>query len=472
MNTNNNQLRTVLFAVTVLVFLTSVLAHADNTPLIITPGTGDLFYGTDPSVTLGNLFQVGAEPITITSLGFFDAGTPGLNQSHSVGLWTTSGTLLARVDFSPGLNGFEKNGFIYQNLPNQVVLQPGVSYVLGAYYPTGSTDGLYVNDTIQYETWASSVTFNGLGRYTPIGAGFIFPNLTVSGLSYVGPNALYAVPEPAKYSGGTGEPTDPYQIASAADLLALAANTADYGECFILTADINMGGQVFTTAIIAADYEPAFTGTFDGNGHKITHSTITGGNNSCLGLFGYIGSGGSVKNLGIENCSVSGFNYIGGLVGVNEGSISDCYSTGSVSGVYGSYGGVSGSYSVGGLVGSNDQGSISNCYSTGSTSAVNILWGTIGGLVGWNNGSVSGSFWDTQTSEQMTSDGGTGKTTAEMKMLSTFTSAGWDFVEIWGVGENQTYPYLRTEPAGDLNHDKKVDFEDFAILASHWLEGI
>jgi len=196
MKTNHHHIRLTQLAVIVLVLLAGTIAHAANSPLILTPGTGDLFYGTDPSVTLGNLFKVGANSITITSLGLFDAGAPGLNQSHSVGLWTTSGALLARVDFSPGLNGFENNGFIYQNLASQVVLQPGTSYVLGAYYPTGSTDGLYVNDTIQYETWASSVTFNGSGRYTPIGAGFTFPNLTVGGLSYVGPNALYVVPEP------------------------------------------------------------------------------------------------------------------------------------------------------------------------------------------------------------------------------------------------------------------------------------
>jgi hypothetical protein len=57
-----------------------------------------------------------------------------------------------------------------------------------------------------------------------------------------------------------------------------------------------------------------------------------------------------------------------------------------------------------------------------------------------------------------------------MKTTSTFTDAGWDFVEIWGLGEGQTYPYLRTELAGDSNHDKKVDFIDLSILASHWLE--
>jgi hypothetical protein len=56
-----------------------------------------------------------------------------------------------------------------------------------------------------------------------------------------------------------------------------------------------------------------------------------------------------------------------------------------------------------------------------------------------------------------------------MKKMATFTDAGWDFVEIWGIGENQTYPFLRTEPAGDLSHDKKVDFVDLAIMAMHWL---
>ena len=120
------------------------------------------------------------------------------------------------------------------------------------------------------------------------------------------------------YSGGTGEPGDPYQIAKADDLLTLRNNTGDYGKCFILTADIDLnpnlpGGQVFTTAIIAADTSSssgfqgfAFTGTFDGNGHKITGFTINGGSNSYLGLFGQINPGGSVKNLGVENFAVGG----------------------------------------------------------------------------------------------------------------------------------------------------------------------
>jgi hypothetical protein len=193
------------------------------------------------------------------------------------------------------------------------------------------------------------------------------------------------------YSGGTGEPNNPYQIATKADLLTLAADTNDYSKCFILTADIDMQGQVFTTAIIAPDTNSirsgfqgtSFTGTFDGNSHKITHFTINGGSNAYLGLFGYVDYGGSIKNLGLGNCSVSGSYDVGGLVGCNvEGDISQCYSTGSVS--------VSNdSYNVGGLVGQNFYGSISNCHSTGSVSGHE----RVGGLVGYNDsGSISNCY--------------------------------------------------------------------------------
>ena len=180
---------------------------------------------------------------------------------------------------------------------------------------------------------------------------------------------------------------------------------------------------------------------------------------------------------GISDCS-------GGLVGFNySGTISCCYSSGNVSNQYDDAGGlvgenwlgtianccssasVSSDEGTGGLVGGNAEGTITNCYSTGRVSGGSGG----GGLVGFG-GSVVNSFWDIETSGCNTSDGGTGETTAEMKTKSTFTDAGWDFVEIWDMGENQTYPFLLTEPAGDSSHDGKVNLIDLAILASHWLE--
>ncbi len=122
-------------------------------------------------------------------------------------------------------------------------------------------------------------------------------------------------------------------------------------------------------------------------------------------------------------------------------------------------------------------GTVTQCYSTGAVSGTG--W-DVGGLVGsilWPS-VVTGSFWDTQTSGQTTSDGGTGKTTAEMQTASTFldaglpAGAGWDFVNIWGIGENQTYPYLRKYSAADINQDASVNFLDLAVLSENWLAGM
>jgi len=82
----------------------------------------------------------------------------------------------------------------------------------------------------------------------------------------------------------------------------------------------------------------------------------------------------------------------------------------------------------------------------------------VGGLVGRNlapeyEGTVSDSFWDTQSSGQSTSDGGTSKTTAEMKDISTFSGAAWDITAVadpgtrnpaytWNIVDEQTCPFL------------------------------
>jgi hypothetical protein len=208
------------------------------------------------------------------------------------------------------------------------------------------------------------------------------------------------------YSGGSGTADYPYQIASATDLLELATDTGNYDKNFVLTADIDLdpnltGNQIFTTAVIAPDtcnssggqiFEGvAFTGIFDGMGHKITNLTINtnGSANDFLGLFGYVVSG-EIKNLGIEKFFITGANYsgiIGGLVGWNDsGNINNCYSTGLITGG-------DSVYLIGGLVGELSQNSnISNCYSnsiiTGGPESYQI-----GGLVGMMEGiNISNSY--------------------------------------------------------------------------------
>ena len=96
-----------------------------------------------------------------------------------------------------------------------------------------------------------------------------------------------------------------------------------------------------------------------------------------------------------------------------------------------------------------------------------------------NYGTTTFSFWDTQTTGQTISAGGVGKTTAEMKTLSTFTSAGWDFVgesgngmkDIWRMCEDGAgYPKLNWQFAslGDFICPNGVDSDDLLYYIGQW----
>jgi len=203
---------------------------------------------------------------------------------------------------------------------------------------------------------------------------------------------MFTLPAQAKYNGGSGTAADPYQINDPCQLNAIGADPDDWDKHFVLTANIDMSSYSYMTAVIAPDTDTtcnfqgtAFTGTFDGAGFVISNLTIdaAGAFNDYFGLFGKIeGSNAGVKNLGLENVNVTGDDYLGGLCGRNEyGSISDCYSTGSVTGGYDSY-------YLGSLCGKNSFGSISDCYSVGSVTGYHYL----GGLCGENHGSISNSY--------------------------------------------------------------------------------
>jgi hypothetical protein len=182
------------------------------------------------------------------------------------------------------------------------------------------------------------------------------------------------------------------------------------------------------------------------------------------GLVGF--SRGNVVNSYFTGSATGTGSWVGGLVGYSEGPVSDSYSTGNVTGEGGigglvgrNFGTVSDSYStgsvtghdfVGGLVGVSEE-TVSNSYSTGNVTGTE--W--VGGLVAENDGTVNNSFWDTETSGQSNSDGGTGKTTAEMLDITTFSGAGWNIITVapgeindaytWNIIDKQTYPFLSWE---------------------------
>jgi hypothetical protein len=187
---------------------------------------------------------------------------------------------------------------------------------------------------------------------------------------------------------------------------------------------------------------------------------------------------GTIARCYAKGSVLSGGNNVGGLVGINDDgdtgfglcSVTDCYATGTVTGT---------GY-VGGLIGYNHSGggrppysiiAISNCYAAGKVTAKTS---NVGGLVSPGSFSTSNCFWDIETTGKTTSGSGTGKTSAEMMTLSTFTSAGWDFVgetangpnDVWFIREGKEYPRLAWEnnkPIADAGPNQ---------IAYAWMDGI
>jgi hypothetical protein len=225
---------------------------------------------------------------------------------------------------------------------------------------TGNTAGLTLNPGM-----------GGAGGSYSLGASVNLPgsspSVTISDTSYIVINnvtALQAINN--NFSGN-------YVLGTNID--ATATSGWNGGAGFVPVGNISTG----------------FSGTFDGLGNTISNLVINQPATNSVGLFGYAATGSLVQNVGLLGGSVTGNNYVGGLVGTNTGTLSNVYTTGSVSG--------SGAL-VGSLIGTN-YGAIINGYATGSVSGCNYGGGLVntgagcnyvGGLVGAAAGIVSNSY--------------------------------------------------------------------------------
>ncbi len=299
---------------------------------------------------------------------------------------------------------------------------------------------------------------------------------------------------------GSGTETAPYQIASLDNLQWVDENESVWNKWFVQIADIDAGATSAWNSGTgwmplgyrnsSSDHE-YFEGSYDGQGHSISGLTINRPAGNSQGFFGYI-SGATISNLILLDVNIQAYNSVGALIGnFLGGTVTNCCATGSVAGnnVVGGLIGdkrgeasccysacaADGSSYIGGFAGNNSS-TLYNCYATGIVSGTSYVGGLVGGnlpggdiqdsysvgsvggstntggLVGYNNASVATSFWDTQTSGQSASAGGTGKITTLMKTKSTYTEAGWDFTgetangsnDYWSIdgGNNSGYPYL------------------------------
>jgi len=168
-----------------------------------------------------------------------------------------------------------------------------------------------------------------------------------------------------------------------ANIEQLQAMNEDLGDDYKLVRDIDASGTSEWND--NKGFEPigglsnSFDGSLDSQGYEIEGLTINRPTEEDVGLIGI--NEGTVENIGVVNADITGDNLVGGLVGVNDdGTVSESYATGTVTG--------EGNW-VGGLVGVNNNGDITESYSTGSVNSENV----IGGLVGVNDdGTVSESY--------------------------------------------------------------------------------
>lgn len=287
-----------------------------------------------------------------------------------------------------------------------------------------------------------------------------------------------------KFEAGNGTETDPYIIATAAQLDEVRNFPS---ACFELSKDIDLSSYLNSNS---SGWTPIkdFTGKFDGKKHTIKGLWISLSSIDYVGLFANIqgssdNKSASVSNLfvniskkgitggnrvggicgnlsygNIENCMVtgdiSGGGYVGGIVGgynSNYSSISQCASSGNIIANSGSVGGILGSsssyycivencYSIANVKGEGSYssrvcgigGSGANCYFAGTISGADINYVH---PVGSNT-----SYYDSEKTKISGKSGAL--TTKQMKQQASFQ--GWDFDKIWTIQEGVDYPKLRS----------------------------
>lgn len=305
-----------------------------------------------------------------------------------------------------------------------------------------------------------------------------------------------------------------YVIDSVDDLYWLA--TAPKNVKAKLTADITINKSVldkdgdlndpanFKLWTPIGTLNSPFTGTFDGNNKTISGLYFNDSGKDDVGLFGCVGTNGTVKDVTLADSYVSGKSYVGGICGMNNGgTVEGCrnsgkvsgkgyvggvcgynkgstleksYNTGDVSGTGDSVGGVCGynegtlqeCYNngdvsgtmnrVGGVCGENASGTVKGCYTTGKVTG-NY---PVGSVCGWNGGTVEKCYYLAGTSAKAVGGGNEGVNCASKTELQ-FQNGDVAFLlqkdlgegsaQVWGqridtdgTGETDKTPVLSNNP--------------------------
>nr|AGS52201.1 large exoproteins involved in heme utilization or adhesion [uncultured bacterium contig00052] len=395
-------------------------SHATGNVSGRTGNTYDIYVGglvgVNASGTISNSYATGNASVTSVSTSEIDVGGVGglvganasgtISNSYATG--NASGTSVSTSEiyvgglvgnFYGGSNSTIKNSYATGNVSGTVASYNRFGGLVGR-------DGGTISNSFYNSETSGQNDVNGIPKTTAEMQSVEFADIlnlvakVLSVNSWIYSSGNYptlsnqtANLNIADYFAGDGTEENPYviedkqQLEKLAFFVNLGINFA--GQYLKLGQDIALNGNESNqwTAIgwteIGASLNNTFQGTFDGN-HKVISGVYINTTSDYQGLFGYVGSGGIIKNLGVTASHIKGKSYVGGLVGYNAGTIINSYATGNVSANgYSPY--------VGGLVGYNT-GSISNSYATGNVSDIGGSSVFAGGLTGYNTGSISNSY--------------------------------------------------------------------------------
>jgi len=214
------------------------------------------------------------------------------------------------------------------------------------------------------------------------------------------------VDDPGVYSVGAGTAEDPYEVSTVEQFLALGYSWPLFDRHFILTEDLDLSKVDPEDAASIGTRAIPFLGSFEGNDHVVTGLRIRRQCEGLVGLFGYVGRSGAVKNVEIFGAEVRGWRDVGVLAGYSEGTIANCRTDGyaygeeSVGGAIGrnwgtvaacgAHGQVISLSEAGGFAGRN-HGTIDSSH---SAVMVTSLGGSAGGFVSGNSGTISSCYSD------------------------------------------------------------------------------
>lgn len=215
---------------------------------------------------------------------------------------------------------------------------------------------------------------------------------------------------------GSGTTEDPWLIETP-ELLKYLSNKVNAGEPYVeryfkQTTDLDLGADDLAFLPIGGNglSNNQFRGVYDGDNHSISNLVIDQAESNYVGLFGYVGLGGIVKNIRITgDCTINGGGYTGGIVGECSGTVENCSSAATVSGIT-CAGGIVGwtnntaairncfnagpvtassTNSAGGIVGGHTSSELTACFNTGTISAAQKQ---AGGIAGYSSGSITHCF--------------------------------------------------------------------------------